>query len=87
MNTKQTSEAVLDQEYLPVRAKILEIAASLDRIGRAADDVADVPRLEQLLVAIQSLLEDEPGRAERVQLLFSRPYDQRWRETFKIAAK
>ncbi len=91
MNTKQSSEAVLDQEYLPVRAKILEIAASLDRIQRAADDVADnvadAPRLKQLQAAIESLLEDEPGRAKRVQLLFSRPYDQRWRETFKIAAR
>ena len=87
MNIEQTSEAVLDQEYLPVRAKILEIAASLDRIQRAADYVADAPQLKQLQAAIESLLEDEPGRAERVQLLFSRPYDQRWRETFKIAAK
>ncbi len=87
VNTKQTSEAVLDQEYLPVRAKILEIAASLDRIQRAAGDVADAPQLKQLQVAIQSLLEDEPGRAKRVQLLFSRTYDQRWRETFKIAAR
>ncbi len=84
MNTEQTSEAVLDQEYLPVRAKILEIAASMDRIQRAAGDVADASRLKQLQKAIESLLEDEPGRAERVQLLFSRPYDQRWRETFKI---
>lgn len=87
MNTEQSSEAVLDQEYLPVRAKILEIAASLDRIQRAVGDIADAPRLKQLQAAIESLLEDEPGRAERVQLLFSRPYDQRWRETFKIAAR
>ena len=87
MNTKQTSEAVLNQEYLPVRAKILEIAASMDRIQRAAGDVVGELRLKQLQTAIESLLEDEPGRAERVQLLFSRPYDQRWRETFKIATR
>ncbi len=85
MNTETTSEAALDREYLPARARILEIAAALDRIERAAGDVADAPRLKQLRAAIALLLEDEPGRAERVQLLFSRDYDQRWRETFKIA--
>ena len=87
MNTEPTGEAVLDKEYLPVRAKILEIAASLDRIQRAGGDVADASRLKLLRVAIESLLEDDPGRTERVQLLFSRPYDERWRETFKIATK
>lgn len=85
MNTEQTSEAVLDHEYLPTRAKILEIAASLDRIQRAVGDVSDAPRLKQLQAAVVSLLEDEPGRAERVQLFFSRTYDHRWRDTFKIA--
>lgn len=85
MKTEPTSEAVLNQEYLPARAKILEIAASLDRIQRASGNVADEPRMKQLRTAIEALLDDEPGRAERVQLLFSRAYDLRWRETFKIA--
>lgn len=85
MTSKQTSETILDQEYLPLRAKILQIAASLDRIERASGEVADTSRRMQLQEAIKLLLEDKPGRAERVQLLFSRPYDERWREVFKIA--
>lgn len=85
MTTAQTSEAVLDQEYLPARAKILELAATLDRVQRTTGYDDNQPQSKQLRAAIELLLEGEPGRAERVQLLFSRPYDQRWRETFKIA--
>ena len=84
MNTEQTSNAVLEQEYLPARAKILELAATFDRIERASGDVSQSPRWKQLQAAIESLLDSQTGRAERVQLLFSRDYDRRWRETFKI---
>jgi hypothetical protein len=84
VNTDQTSEAILEQEYLPARAKILELAATLDRLERAEGDVVDAPQRKQLRAAIELLLDEESDRAERVQLLFSRTYDQRWRETFKI---
>jgi hypothetical protein len=84
VKTEQISETVLEQEYLPARAKILELAAILDRVQRATGDTAEAPRRKQLQAAIELLLDDKPGRAERVQLLFSRTYDQRWRETFKI---
>ena len=85
MSKEESSQLVLEREYLLVRAKILEIAASLDRIQRATGDTASEPRLKQLQTAIKTLLEKEEGRAERVQLLFSRTYDHQWRETFKIA--
>ena len=85
MNNERTGEAVLDQEYLAIRAKILEVAASLDRIQRATGSVAKETRLKQLEAGIETLLEDQQGRAERVQLLFSRAYDQHWREAFKIS--
>jgi hypothetical protein len=85
VNTEQTSEAILEQEYLPARAKILELAATLDRLDRAEGDVVDAPRRKQLRAAIELLLDEESDHAERVQLLFSRTYDRRWRETFKIA--
>ena len=84
MSKEETSRQVLENEYLPVRAKILEIAASLDRIQRSEGDSADEPKWKQLGQAIVILLEEKEERAQRVQLLFSRPYDSQWRETFKM---
>jgi len=74
----------LEQEFLPLRAKILEIAAGLDRLDRAAEAGDDGGRRERLEKAIQLLLADEPSRAARVQLLFSRDYDQDWRTQFEV---
>jgi hypothetical protein len=68
---------VLDQFFLDTRCRILDVAASLDRLDRGGPS-AD-PRVEQLRRAIQTLLEPGPGRAERVQQLFSLPYDPDWK--------
>jgi hypothetical protein len=75
---------VLDREFLEVRAKILEIAASLDRLDRGDGTVASDPRYANLTQGISVLLESDPARAERVQLLFSRPYEDEWRESLGI---
>jgi len=80
----RTSDAVLEQEFLPLRAKILEIAAGLDRLDRAEGDARSDARRERLAQAIGLLLDDQPLRAERVQLLLSREYDDGWRETFGL---
>jgi hypothetical protein len=73
-----TAPAVLNREFLELRAKVLELAASLDRLDRADGAVADDPRLEKLRRGLNILLSDDPDRAERVQLLFSRPYNEDW---------
>lgn len=75
---------VLDREFLEIRAKILELAASLDRLDRGDGDVADDPRMRLVLGGLALLTEDEPGRAERLQLLFSQPYEDGWRRKFGI---
>ena len=85
MNSDTSSQAVLDHEYLPVRAKILEIAASLDRLQRAPGTLDSDARMKLLKAGLELLLERQEGRAEQVQLLFSRPYDRQWRETFQLA--
>ena len=74
----------LEREFLPVRAKILEIAAALDRIQRAGEADTDAPQWQQLRAGIQLLESAEPQRAEEVQLLFSRPYQEQWRESFGL---
>ena len=85
MNQQITGQQVLEDEFLPMRAKILEIAAALDRVQRAPGDVDASRELSLLQSAIDVLREPEPGRAERVQLLFSRPYANDWREGFNLA--
>ena len=76
--------AVLEQEFLPLRARILEIAAGLDRLDRMSGDSLNDERRERLERAIRLLLEESPTRAEQVQLLFSREYDETWREKFGL---
>jgi hypothetical protein len=75
---------VLDQEYLVARAKILELAAILDRLDRANGSASEDPRYGLLRQGMELLQQSEDGRAERVQLLFSRPYRSSWREDFGV---
>ena len=74
----------LEREYLPIRAKVLEIAAALDRIERQNESETADPRWQQLRCGIEILLESRSNRTERVQLLFSRDYDAQWRSEFGI---
>ncbi len=69
---------ILEHDFLEIRCKILDIAAALDRIDRGTPpDVASDPRMEQLRNALHALLETAP-RAEKVQMIFSRPYEPNW---------
>jgi hypothetical protein len=82
-----TAAATLEREFLTIRAKILEIAASLDRLDRADGDVVGDPRLAQIRAGVECLLTDETGRAAAVQQVFSLAYEERWREKFGLATK
>lgn len=84
MGSPQSGAEILGQEFLPTRAKILEIAAALDRVSRADGTVAEDPRWTQLRRAIELVLENADGRAEQVQLLFSQKYDPDWRENLDV---
>ena len=69
---------VLNREFLEIRARLLHVAASLDRLDRAEGSVLGDPRLDKILQAIGILADGEADRAEKIQLLFSRPYDADW---------
>ncbi len=81
---------IFDDQFLTLRSKLLEVAAVLDRLDRAAEqqgsDVADLRR-EAIEQAIQILQRDAVAagdRARTLQQLFSRQYDPQWREAFEI---
>ena len=63
----------VDRYFLEMRGKVIEIAATLDRIqrGRGGEASLDDYRLAALGKAIGELLSRELGRAERVQLILS----------------
>ncbi|MAT69318.1 MAG: hypothetical protein CMJ58_07300 [Planctomycetaceae bacterium] len=82
--------ATFENEFLPVRAKLLEVAAALDRLDRGAGelDEAAAARRALLVDAVQLLAQScdatHTDRAERLQLLFSRAYDADWRQAFEV---
>lgn len=75
---------VLDREFLEVRARLLQVAAALDRLDRAAGDVSADPRLDKIRRALAILENPQADRAERIQLLFSRPYEPDWRSKMGV---
>jgi hypothetical protein len=70
----------LDRYFLEARSKLLDLAAILDRIGRGdgAGEIDTDPRLERIREALQVLHDKGGARAERVQQIFSLPYDATW---------
>lgn len=85
----QNAEEILDGTFLEVRAKLLEVAATLDRIERAQGDAGDFSdlskkRRKKVDQAIGILLSSGSDRAERLQKLFSREYEDAWRNDFGI---
>jgi hypothetical protein len=85
MSSPLSSREAMDREFLPTRAKILEIAAALDRVARAEEGIPADPRWSQLRAALQLLIEEHDDRAEQVQLLFSRPYDADWHDALGVS--
>ena len=77
--TPMPAPRVLDMFFLEARSKLLDLAATLDRLDRGDGTAAAAdPRLEKIRQALLTLLEQEPGRAERVQQIFSLAYDPDW---------
>lgn len=78
--TPLAAKTALDAFFLEARSKILDLAAILDRVGRgegAGAAEADA-RLAKLRQALEVLLDQSGGRAERIQQIFSQEYDPAW---------
>jgi hypothetical protein len=74
---------VLNREFLEIRARLLQIAASLDRLDRSSGSVEDDERLAMIGQALAILSGPNALRAEQIQLVFSRPYAANWQAAFK----
>lgn len=87
MSLPLTAPEILNREFLEIRCKILDLAASFDRLARADGSLDGDPRLARLQQALSLVRDESASRAEQVQMLFSRPYDDDWQATFKLRAK
>ena len=63
---------VVDRYFMEHRAKLLDIAAFLDRVDRASGESDDF-RMAAFRAATRILGESGPGRARRILELFSDP--------------
>jgi hypothetical protein len=76
------AQTALDAYFLDIRAKLLDIAAALDRLERGPQtgfQKAD-PRLVKIAKSLKVLSEaNEPTRAEQIQKIFSMEYDVAWK--------
>jgi hypothetical protein len=78
------SAPIIEQEFLPLRAKLLEIGAALDRLENEGALGDREPRAAKIRAAIEVLLSGSGDRAEQIQLVFSRPYADDWWEEFGL---
>lgn len=85
MNSTRTATSALDGCFLESRCKIIEIAASLDRIALSsgAGGIASDRRMSQLSAAMAILLDGAGDKAARCQMAFSLPYEDGWHDRFK----
>ena len=86
MAKTRNGDTIVAESFLEIRAKLLEVAATLDRIDRgcANEPLGSDAHAQRTLLgeATQILLRDGPNRTQELQQLFSRSYETDWREQF-----
>jgi hypothetical protein len=70
MASNMTKKEIVDQYFLEHRAKVLDIAAFLDRIDRSGETDADF-RIDALMRCIKELQSEKEGRTERILSILS----------------
>ena len=85
--SERSAERIVSDEFMIARAKIVELAATLDRIERANGQVDDSKQMQLLANGMQILCDDEVEKTKRVQLLMSRQYDPQWQSQMSVAKK
>jgi hypothetical protein len=77
--TPLPADKALDAYFLEARARLLDLAATFDRIDRGRGDVQSDPRYARLQQALEIIRRTGTDRAEQVQRLFSLEYDPAWK--------
>lgn len=80
MTSTMSPSVVLDRYFQETRCKIIEIAATLDRLDRATGGEATLSdrRLEQIRDSLRILSEESADRATKCQMAFSLQYIKDW---------
>ncbi|MBN1909522.1 MAG: hypothetical protein JW818_07285 [Pirellulales bacterium] len=79
MSMPSNAVETLNRDWLPLRAALIDLAATLDRIDRAEGSVDEDARWAQIQQSLAVLSAPEANRAEQIQLIFSLPYEPNWR--------
>lgn len=69
-----TGVQLIDEYFIENRTRLLDLAAFLDRLDRAADPGVDADfRARAFREALRVLSDTSPSRVERIQMIFSDP--------------
>lgn len=84
MSTASDAKDVLDRDFLTIRSRLIDLAAALDRVERGEGSVERDPRIAQIRAALAIVAGPGADRAARVQVAFSLPYRENWRQEFGL---
>ncbi len=69
-----SQQQLIDEYFMEVRAKILDVAAFLDRMDRSVERNAEEDfRMVAMRQALQALCAGSPGHVYDIQMIFSDP--------------
>ncbi len=72
-----TVQQLMDEYFIENRAKLLDIAAFLDRLDRGMNQSSSGDfRLKAFREALQVLCSKKPGRVKQIQMVFSDPTEE-----------
>ena len=70
----KSGTGLIDEYFIENRTRLLEVASYLDRLDRSGESgLRKDFRMRAFREALAVLCEDEPGRVERIQMIFSDP--------------
>ena len=78
------AQAILTREQFKIRAKLIEIAAILDRIDRADGAVDHDRRMLEIRKSLEVLSGTDSDRAARIQMIYSREFDSHWKKILEV---
>ena len=80
-----TADQAYERGFLEARSRLLDLAAWLDRVDRAGAGETTLASRKKIDAALDVLRDGQADRAERIQALFSRPFDPQWHADFPPA--